>query len=275
MKNSICAKFYPIKSFKFKKNMKKNFNHFALILALILIGFSACKKDETETPSNTTDGTVNIAFSHVFGTNMLPFSLGKQFVHTKSGDTLNFSTFRYYVSNFKLKKSDGSWWSEPESYYLVDLSLPASLNIQLRNVPAGTYTDMSYTMGVDSLRNVSGAQTGALSVSNGMFWSWNSGYIMLKAEGSSPNSSTGSFSYHLGGFSGQFNIVTVKSASFGQNLEINKDRSPVITLQANTGRLWHTLSGLSAVHTIHMPGADAKQAAIDFYGGVALKSVVQ
>ena len=74
--------------------------------------------------------------------------------------------------------------------------------LTLSDVPEGSYTEMSYVLGVDSTRNVSGAQAGALSTANGMFWSWSTGYIMLKAEGTSPNSGTGSFSFHLGGFSG-------------------------------------------------------------------------
>jgi hypothetical protein len=65
------------------------------------------------------------------------------------------------------------------------------------NVPAGTYTGMYLTMGVDSARNVSGAQEGALDPANGMFWSWTSGYIMIKAEGLSPQGAGGSFTYHL------------------------------------------------------------------------------
>ena len=81
------------------------------------------------------------------------------------------------ISNFKLKKSDGTWWIHPESYFLVDLSNDLSTTLDLGSVPSGEYTELSYTIGVDSLRNVSGAQSGALSTTNNMFWSWNTGYI--------------------------------------------------------------------------------------------------
>ena len=111
------------------------------------------------------------------------FKLDTFLVQPMTQDSLNFSTFKYYVSNFKLKKSDGSYWVHPESYFLVDLSNSESLELSFSDIPAGVYTDLVFTLGVDSLSNVDGAQTGALSVANEMFWSWNSGYIMLKAEG--------------------------------------------------------------------------------------------
>ena len=255
--------------------MKNKIYQIAIAFTAILFTLSSCKKEKVEEPENQT-GQITVSFTHVFGSASLPFSLNTQFIHPKTGDTLTYSTFKYYVSNLKFRKSDGTWWSEPESYHLVDVSVPSSLDINIKNLPAATYTAMEYTMGVDSLRNVSGAQTGALSITNSMFWSWNSGYIMVKAEGASPNSSTGSFAYHLGGFSGQYNIVTVKTADFSsQAINVNKDKSPKLIMQANTGRLWHTLTGVDAINTIHMPGADAKQAATDFYGSVALKAVEQ
>ena len=53
-------------------------------------------------------------------------------------------------------------------------------------MPAGNYNSLSFLLGVDSMHNVSGAQTGALDPANDMFWTWNSGYVMAKMEGASP-----------------------------------------------------------------------------------------
>lgn len=199
------------------------------------------------------------------------FSLNTALTHPTTSDELTFTTFKYYVSNIQLKKADGTWYVQPESYYLVDASQGEMFVVP--NVPAGTYTEMKYTMGVDSTRNVSGAQTGALSTANGMFWSWNSGYIMAKAEGTSPQSGTGSFTYHLGGFMGSNNTVEEKTVVFGGNLNVGSGGSPKVHLGVDVSSMWTTLGSVSGVNAIHMPGANAVTMLGDFHDGITFMMI--
>jgi len=243
-------------------------NIFAISALALLTIVSACKKDKEEDKDNNVNpvGKFLFEFDHVWGMNMAPFSLNTPLRHPMSGDTMTFTTLRYYISNIKLKKTDGTWFNEPESYHIVDASSAASSTLEIKNIPAGDYTELRYTVGVDSTRNVSGAQTGALSPSNGMFWSWNTGYIMIKAEGTSPQSPNGSFSFHLGGFRPENNIVTELSTDFnGQLLRISPNAAPKIHMYANPARFRHTLGSLSnGASTVHMPGANAQTMANDF-----------
>src|SRR5688572_20636705 len=128
---------------------------FVCTLSLIA-ALSSCKKDKDPEPKPLT-GSMNVQFSYVFGPAQLPFELGKTYVHPKTSDTLTFTTFRFYVSNIKLKKADGTWWVQPESYYLLDAAAAPGSAMSIAGIPVGSYTAMEYTMGVDSLRNVSGA----------------------------------------------------------------------------------------------------------------------
>jgi hypothetical protein len=209
------------------------------ILFSALIGafaVTSCKKDKHDHDHDPEPGTVKVMVDHKWGMSGASFALNTELIHPMNNDTMTFTTFKYYVSNFKLKKSDGTWWVHPESYFLVDLTNTASLTMNLNNVPAGDYTDMEYTLGVDSTRNVSGAQTGALSTANGMFWSWNTGYIMVKAEGTSPQSGSGNFAFHLGGFQGTNKIVTTKTVNFGAVLKVEKTKNTQVHLLANSGK---------------------------------------
>lgn len=255
--------------------MKTQFSKYGLLLmATAIVGISSCKKkDDPPTTVVPIVGNANVRFTYVYGSAMLPWEMNKQYVHPKTGDTMTFTMFRFFVSNIKLKRTDGTWWIQPESYYLLDAASPASSVCNIAGIPDGEYAAMEYTMGVDSLRNVSGAQTGALSVQTGMFWDWNTGYIMLKAEGNSPQSPTGKFALHFGGFSGTNNTVVVKTADFGKNVKIGKDNTPTITLIANPARLWHTSPGLDSISVIHMPGANAVKMSKDFYDNISLGSV--
>ena len=57
-------------------------------------------------------------------------------------------------------------------------------------------------LGVDKKHNTSGANSGDLDPVNGMFWSWQSGYINFKIEGVSPSCDTrkNKFQFHIGGY---------------------------------------------------------------------------
>ena len=247
--------------------MKSIFYTAGLFIAL---GLTSCKKDKNEETPTSQSANVTVEMEHVWGMNQDPFYLDSTLVHPMSGDTMQFVTAKYYVSNFKLKDSNGNWHAMPESYFLVDLSNPESAMLNLGNFPYGTYTEMSYVVGVDSLRNVSGAQTGALAASNGMFWSWNSGYIMFKLEGLSPQSSTGSFTYHIGGFSGANNTVATIYHVFTEAMTLGA-AGRMIHLSVNMAKPFHTLGSVSANNMIHMPGATGTQMAVDFQSGFAFE----
>jgi hypothetical protein len=228
-------------------------------LAVAALAVLSCKKDDP-TPTDPTPqfGTVVLEMDHVWGMSMAPFAMNTALKHPMTGDTLTFTTFKYYVSNIQLKRTDGTWWAAEESYYIVDLTDPESAELPIPQVPAGDYVAVRMTLGVDSTRNVSGAQTGALDPANGMFWSWNSGYIMLKAEGTSPQSSDGQFSFHLGGFYGANNAVTEREFPFnGSVLTASPSAMPMIHMMANPARLWHSGTSLSTTSKVHMPGPTA------------------
>ncbi|MEZ5016602.1 MAG: MbnP family protein [Flavipsychrobacter sp.] len=247
-----------------------------LALALVFATVYSCRKDDNPTPQDLGKGSMKLQFEYVWAANEAPFQLEKEYVHPKTGDTMTFTTLKFYVSNIKLQRADGSWWAQPDSYHLICNSCTdaADKYIMVIDIPNGNYVAMEYTMGVDSLMNVSGAHTGALSFSNGMFWDWNTGYIMMKAEGKSPNSPNGNYQLHFGGFKGDYNVVTTKTADMSNSkLTVSSGQTKTVTLKANPAKLWHSSEGLSKVYIIHSESAVAKQMATDFYNGIYLKSV--
>jgi hypothetical protein len=260
--------------------MKAIFNKTILAMSILAISLTACKKEDVEPDhdhDHTGNGTVSVKMNHLWSSMTSDtFKLNTQYIHPMSGDTMTFSTYKYYVSNFKLKKADGTWFVHPEGYFLVDLSNNASGTLNLGSIPEGEYTEMEYTMGVDSLRNCSGAQTGALSTTNNMFWSWNSGYIMIKAEGQSPNAAMGDFAFHLGGYKGDYNVVTKKTVSFSSNnLTVTKDKNSQVHIKSFMAKTWHTTGSISSGSMIMMPNATAKQMATDFYSSFSFSHLVE
>ena len=137
------------------------------------------------------------------------------------GDTITINRFKYYVSHFELTNEQGKKITLPVQYYLIDAADSVSGNITL-NIPIGKYRWIHFLLGVDSLRNVSGVQSGALDPLHGMFWTWNSGYIMAKLEGTATSSQIAGkqFTYHIGGFRGNNN--TARSITLPLSVPDNK-----------------------------------------------------
>lgn len=244
-----------------------------MLLTSVLLVVSCDKEkeqDENPSPNIETKGEFKLEFDHVWGPAQANFSLNQTLVHPSTLDTISFNKLMYYISNIKLNGKDGSTWAETESYHIVDASNAAKSILTIKDVPSKEYIGITFSIGVDSIRNVSGAQEGALSPSNGMFWSWNTGYIFIKAEGTSPQSNNGTFEYHIGGFKGDFNAYKTNVLDFkGEILTIAPNASPQVHLTVNAARLWHGGLKIADISRIHMPNANSLQMAGNFQGAFA------
>lgn len=182
----------------------------SLTLLIFTLVVPACKDKEDDELTGFND--VEIEFDHRAGDAALVF--GSEYTNA-AGEKLKFSTFNYFVSNFVLEKADGSEYVVPKDscYFLVKHDDLDSREVTLKNVPAGDYTGLKFMIGVDSAKSVSPIteRQGVLDPAagaNGMYWSWNAGYIFVKIEGTSPQApldpGTGenTFQYHTGLFGG-------------------------------------------------------------------------
>ena len=245
------------------------FQPFLLGLGILALSVTSCKKDDKEDTPPVTSRDVVLKFDHIWGPNGPAFSIGTEYTHPASGQQITFTTLRYYISNVVFIRPDGSEWAEPESYHIVDASSTAKSNLIIKNVPSGEYKGVKLMVGVDSTRNTSGAQTGALDPAEGMFWSWNTGYIFIKAEGTSPDSPNGNFIYHIGGFHGEHNAIRSRNFDFGQTLlRVQANSNNAVHFMVNVARFWHGGVNLGSLSTVHMPGANASMLATNFSGGI-------
>ncbi|MBL0182144.1 MAG: hypothetical protein IPP96_07570 [Chitinophagaceae bacterium] len=181
---------------------------FLSIAVLSTILLSSCKKDSTPEYDPNVKADLSVEFDNIAGTADLQLNTGNY--TNAAGESFKVTKLKYYVSNFKLTNANGTVYTVPQndSYFLIDESDPATHEAEL-SVPEGEYTSVSFVLGVDSLRNTMDVsqRTGVLDVSGAaadMYWSWNSGYIFFKMDGTSPSipAMGGVFQYHVGGFGG-------------------------------------------------------------------------
>lgn len=253
-----------------------------LIIALCAAFTLTSCNDDTIEIATTTFGQLNLKLDHRWGhdhagaTPSVDFVLNKNHFITGTSDTVNFQTLKYYVSNIKLTNIGGEVFTVPNSYHLVDVSKGSLQTITIDSVPTSEYIKVAYTIGVDSLRNVSGAQTGDLAPSKEMFWNWNTGYRFIVAEGKQvKHTGDSSFVYHLGGFSGVNNALKNLDYTFGTNLTVSPQATPAAHFNINVSGFWNNTTSIQNYKMIHMPGAKAVTLATNFSSSFELNHAHQ
>lgn len=160
-------------------------NPFVTLLLFVsaTLAFTHCtKKKEEVTPASNQTQSVALRMNPTIGNDPLNFS---SVYTTNSGQKYTLSMFRYYVSNIRLVKTDGSEYNVTGKYLLVT---PSVSDYALGELPVGDYKGIKFTVGIDSATNHSDPTPYPAShplaiQSPAMHWSWNSGYIFTMIEG--------------------------------------------------------------------------------------------
>lgn len=174
--------------------MRTSFLNICVLLSLMLA--AGCTKE-----NSIEDEGYRLTVRFVPMANKAPLQQGSvQF--NSWGEDFRIDVFRIYVGNFMLMDEG----TEPvagntDDYHLLDVHDSSSLRVHLHG-NGNPFNRLRLQIGIDSIHNVSGAQSGALDPLLGMFWTWQTGYINAKFEGSSPWSPRADkrFTYHIGGF---------------------------------------------------------------------------
>ncbi len=179
--------------------------------------------------------------------NFIPTFLSKQvqlgqYVRMNQADSIQISTFKFYISNFELLSDNKMVWRFNPGFYLVDIEDTNSFKIKDVIPNDLNFNQISFDLGIDSITNVSGAIGGALDPTKGMYWTWQSGYINLKLEGNCNLSAqtNGEFIFHLGGFQNPFNTIqklfftTSAKEKFEIEVELNNWISMIDFTQAKS-----------------------------------------
>lgn len=205
------------------------------LAGMVLGGLLGCAKSPG--PAAGPTGSLYLELEPSVGA--APLQLNAGTYANGNGEQFTVSAFKYYLSNVKLRRVDGSQYAVPDSYFLVDVAQAGSQHITLPGVPAGEYTGLSFVVGVDSARNVAGAQTGALDPVHGMFWDWNSGYIFMRLEGTSPASATGRLLFAIMGFQRPYNALRTIGLPFGgATVTVSPDHEPEIHLRVDVQKMF-------------------------------------
>jgi hypothetical protein len=239
----------------------KNILFFVAVFAAFL---SSCTKGDTTPINANPTGSIKVKMDPHF--NDGEFAFGSPVV-TAAGDSITITAFKYYISNIMLKKTDGTFYVQPESYYLVNHDTGA-VNIEFGNIPAGDYTEIIFTLGIDSAAQVSGSTSGALNPSLGMYNSTN-GYSSLKMEGNSPQAFNGSFNFDVWGYKQPVNANRTINASLnGKVLSISPTSKPSVHYHVDIDKLFSNVHQIRLSSLSQVNGGDDGLMLADNYSGM-------
>ena len=227
----------------------------ALVLSFGFSGFSQATHSFYTTP-----GFVLLTFENTIKHE--PIALNDSTYTNPFGESYTISKLRYYVSNIVIGGNQ-YMTAEKNSYHLIDEAQPGSKRF-LIPVKPGKYESLTFLIGIDSLHNVSGAQTGAMDPLNDMFWTWHTGYVMAKMEGHSKSSllANNVFEYHIGGFEGGNSVLKKLTLKFPMNESYNvaAGKTLEIIVEADINEWWHGKQNIriAVTPTVTSPGLLAK-----------------
>jgi len=137
------------------------------------------------------------------------YEIGDKFYSTNYKDSIKVEIVKFYVSNLLFFYNGEIIDSLKKKHILIDFSDESSSNKITFDKPNTEFNQITFQLGIDSSTNVSGALGEDLDPTKGMYWTWQSGYINFKLEGTSKvcPSRNNFFQFHLGGYQHPFQTI--------------------------------------------------------------------
>ena len=122
---------------------------------------------------------------------------------TSAGESFSITRVSYLLSDFALQRNDGSWLDITNPAAWLDLGENRD-TFRLENIPPGEYRSLHFSLGLGTnLNHANPAQFAARDPLNpnfnGLYWSWQGGYIYMALEGLWRNAdgALSGWAYHL------------------------------------------------------------------------------
>lgn len=142
-------------------------------------------------------------------------------------DSLQLNTLRFYLHGVELSNQGTQVWASGNNHFLVDALKDSSFSVELPLPEHLKYDELSFIVGVDSALQVNGAHSGVLDPMEGMYWTWQSGYIHWKLEADAKiRGKREVITWHVGGYRQPFNTlrkVTIPVVSGEARMKIGID----------------------------------------------------
>lgn len=212
-----------------------------LIILLFVAGFlfTSCKDNGNDDPQPVNKVQLNFAFSHRVGTSAVNYDVISY--QNDAGNNYSVVTLKYFISDIRLHKADGSSFLIDEEHYIDGTDGTTMIFTPDTKVPEGDYSGISFVYGLNEEKNITGAYPNPPE--SNMEWPipLGGGYHYMKLEGKIDSAGTiKNFQAHTGATMGVPYFVEMELASSGFTAAEGK----IITIGMDINKWWnspHTL----------------------------------
>lgn len=216
---------------------------FAIILCISII---SCSSDDKPENLDGKVGNISLKFDNSVGDQDFIFNTKYD---KSNNESYKLETLKYLISNIKLKDADGTIYEYPskKNIFIVDEAAgnnAGEIFINLENIDAGNYTEVSFGLGIDQQRYALGAdgQGDFLNTAQqaGMLWSWATGYRFMRFDGTytSGTDVDAALNMHMGSVGTAVDNYREITLSFPNQVRVRPDKKAEVHIVANIAKVF-------------------------------------
>lgn len=207
-------------------------------MALSLVTIYSCSDDHNHDDLSG-EGRLELYFDHSYKGDKLILGANNQ--ANSNGETLKVNRFTYIVSNVQLHKSDGTTFTYPKdkSYFIIN-SENNNIKVDLDNVPSGDYTKITFGIGVDQPKYLTGESEQQvfwdLAQTQFMTWAWITGYKFINFEGTFTSSEVvgeTNFRVHMGSHGTALDNYREQTVDFPTVAKVRNGNKPSVHFEVD------------------------------------------
>ncbi|GAB5565007.1 MAG: hypothetical protein Wins2KO_20700 [Winogradskyella sp.] len=216
----------------------------ALLMCAILVN---CSNDDDNAEDLTGQkGNIVLKFDNAVGDQ--DFIFGTTY-NKSNNESFKFNTLKYIVSNVRLKDSEGNTFVYPadSNAFIIneeDGNNAGEILVNLENIDAADYTEITFGIGIDQARFALGAEGQGefldLASDEGMMWSWATGYKFVRFDGTYSTTSLTDepLNIHMGSVGTTLDNYKEVTLSFPNTVLVREDHEPEVHIVADISEVF-------------------------------------
>lgn len=245
---------------------------FALLACAIITACSSDDDNNNNQPEDLTGqkGSLTLKFDNAVGNQDFIFNTS---YNKSNNESYKLTNLKYIISNVRVKDNNGNTFMYPteSNIFIVseaDGNNAGEIFINLSNIDAADYTEITFGLGVDQERFALGAEGQGdfldLASEEGMMWSWAAGYKFVRFDGTYSTASVTDqpLNIHMGSVGTSLDNYKEVTLTFPNTVRVRSNKSPEVHIVADISKVFDGITSVNFVDGYDQVHTDATKTPI-------------